>query len=195
MDRRRGFTNLFKKLWFHRFFTSHLTCYMMLFQQWRQKLTLPSDQTIEVRSNLLIKSLKWLLLKWFILPPMHNSSSSVIRYIKKSVSKQSFTLSLWLVKITSCWKIHLSYRSKFYEQPWLQERTWKDQLQRKNVSYRISFSKFVPSEFNLQLPSQLISRHLRLRGLIEKACDTRAHHSIIVKLHILVKSFQNFLGE
>ena len=109
--------------------------------------------------------------------------------------KQSFTLSLWLVKITCCWKIHLSYSSKFYEQPWLQERTWKDQLQRKNVSYRISFSKFVPSEFNLQLPSQLISRHLRLRGLIEKACDTRAHHSIIFKLHILVKSFQNFLGE
>ena len=107
--------------------------------------------------------------------------------------KQSFTLSLWLVKITCCWKIHLSYSSKFYEQPWLQERTWKDQLQRKNVSYRISFSKFVPSEFNLQLPSQLISRHLRLRGLIEKACDTRAHHSIIFKLHILVKSFQNFL--
>ena len=29
--------------------------------------------------------------------------------------KQSFTPSLWLVKITCCWKIHLSYSPKFYE--------------------------------------------------------------------------------
>jgi len=149
---------------------------MMLFRQWRQKLTLPSDQTIEVRSNLLIKSLKWLLLKWLCTIERHQ--------VYKEVNfNQSFTPSLWLVKITCCWKIHLSYSPRFYEQLWLQERTWKDQLQRKDVSYRISFSKFVPSEFNLQLPTQLISRQLRLTGLISfkwKACETRAR--IIVLL-------------
>ena len=107
--------------------------------------------------------------------------------------KQSFTLSLWLVKITCCWKIHLSYSSKFYEQPWLQERTWKDQLQKKNVSYRISFSKFVPSEFNFQLSSQLNRRHLRLTGLISfkrKACETRAR--IIVLLLNCIFSWKVF---
>ena len=62
-----------QKLWFHQFVSQVLD---ILFQQWRQKRSLTSNQTIEVRGNLLIKSLKCLLLKWFILPPTNHHQAS-----------------------------------------------------------------------------------------------------------------------
>ena len=86
----------------------------------------------------------------------HESSSSVT---EKGYKEVKFQTTIHPSSLTC--KQHLSlqdsskYSAKFYEQRWLQERTWKDQLQRKNVSYRISFSKFIPSEFNWQFLGQL----------------------------------------
>ena len=86
--------NLFQKLWFHQFVSQVLD---ILFQQWRQKPSLTSNQTIEERGNLLIKSLTCLLLKWFILPATNHhqaSRSQVYKEVNISNDHSSFQFDL-----------------------------------------------------------------------------------------------------